>query len=92
MQESGVEYSWFSFLKDEQLTTIVCSVKQLLNNRRLRGSSSDAADLEALTPNLFILGRSNFDYANVVFNGGSVALMKAFWAHSQFMKKIGTGG
>ena len=45
-------------MKEEQLITIICSVEQLLNNRPLTASSSDAADLEALTPYFFILGRS----------------------------------
>ena len=75
-------------LKEEQLTTIICLVEQLLNNRPLTASGSNAADLEALTPNFFILGRSTIDYPNVVFNGGSTAMKKAFRAHSQFMKKI----
>ena len=76
----------FQSVKHEQLTTVVCSAKQLINNRPLTPSSSDAADLEALTPNHFILGTSTIDYPNVVINGGSAAMKNAFWAHSQFMK------
>ena len=34
------------------------------------------------------MGRSTIDYPNVVIIDGSVAFKKAFWAHSQYMKKI----
>ena len=75
-------------LKAEQLTTIDCSLKKRLDNRPLTASSSDAENLKALTPNLFIFARSTFDHPNVVFNGRSTAMNNAFWAHSQIMKKI----
>ena len=88
MQESDVEYSWFSIVKEGQLTTIVCSVEYLLNNRPLTAPITDATDLEALTPNHFILRRYSIDYPNVVLFDGSAAMKKAFWAHSQFMKNI----
>ena len=48
-------------LKEEHLTTVVCTVEELLNNRPLRVASSDVEDLEALTPNQFLLGRSTID-------------------------------
>ena len=75
-------------LRKEQLTTVVCTVEQLLSNRPLTAASSDVEDLEALTPNHFPLGRSTIDYPNVVFNGGSTAMKRAFWMHSTLMKKI----
>ena len=74
-------------LKEVQLTTIISSVEQLPIYIPLTSSIKDAAHLEALTPNHFILGRSTIDYPNVVFNGESAAIKKAFWAHNNFMKK-----
>ena len=46
-------------LTDEVLSTTVCLVEQMLNARPLVPVSSDVADLEALTPNHFLLGRSS---------------------------------
>ena len=46
-------------LTDEVLTTTMCLVEQTLNARPITPSSDDPEDLEALTPNHFILGRAN---------------------------------
>ena len=43
-------------LTDEILLTTFCLVEQSLNNRPLTSVSSDANDLDALTPNHFLLG------------------------------------
>ena len=43
-------------LTDEILLTCFCLVEQSLNNRPLTSVSSDANDLDALTPNHFLLG------------------------------------
>ena len=75
-------------LKEEQLTTIICSVEQLPKNRTLTVSSSDTANLEALTPNYLILGRPTIYSPKFVPIDGSTAMTKAFYAHSQFLKKI----
>ena len=45
-------------LTGETLSTTMCSVEQLLNARPLTAVSSDPQDLEALTPNHFLLHRS----------------------------------
>ena len=45
-------------LIEETLLTTLCLVEQLLNARPLTAVSSDVNDLEALTPNHFLLGRS----------------------------------
>ena len=45
-------------LTEETLSTTLCLVEQLLNSRPLTSVSADANDLEALTPNHFLLGRS----------------------------------
>ena len=44
-------------LSDELLRTVFCSVEQNLNARPLVPASSNPNDLEALTPNHFLLGR-----------------------------------
>ena len=46
-------------LTDETLITTMCLVEQTPNARPLTAVSDDPADLEALTPNHFLLGRSN---------------------------------
>jgi len=44
-------------LTDEVLTTTMCLVEQTINARPLTAVSSDIEDIEALTPNHFLLGR-----------------------------------
>ena len=46
-------------LTDETLCTTFCLVEQALNNRPLTPVSDDPNELEALTPNHFLLGRSS---------------------------------
>ena len=46
-------------LTDEVLLTTMCLVEQTLNARPITPSSDDPEDLEALTPNHFIIGRAN---------------------------------
>ena len=43
-------------LTDESLTTTMCLVEQTLNARSITPASDDPADMEALTPNRFLLG------------------------------------
>ena len=45
-------------LTEETLSTTMCLVEQILNARPLTAFSSDPQDLEALTPNHFLLNRS----------------------------------
>ena len=45
---------------EDVLSTTMCIVKQMLNARLLTPVSSDIIDLEALTPNHFLLGNRNF--------------------------------
>ena len=45
-------------LTDEVLTTTMCLVEQTLNARPITPASDDPEDLEALTPNHFILERA----------------------------------
>ena len=46
-------------LTDDVSTTTMCFVEQTLNARAITPASDDPEDLEALTPNNFILGRAN---------------------------------
>ena len=46
-------------LTDEILTTVFCPVEQSLNARPLVPASADATDMEALTPNHFLLGTAS---------------------------------
>ena len=46
-------------LTDESLTTTMCLEEQTLNARPITPANDDPADLEALTPNHFLLGRAN---------------------------------
>ena len=44
---------------DESLTTTMCLVEQTLNARPFTSASDDPSDIDALTPNHFILERAN---------------------------------
>ena len=46
-------------MTDESLTTTMCLVERTLNARPITPASDDPLDLEALTPNCFVLGRGN---------------------------------
>ena len=45
-------------LTDDVLSTNMCLVEQMLNSKPLTSVNDDPEDLEALTPNHFLLGRA----------------------------------
>ena len=47
------------FLTDDVLITTMCLIEQTLNARPLTSDSDDPDDLEAFTPNHFLLRRTN---------------------------------
>ena len=57
-------------LTDEVLHTTLCLVKNALNSRPLTPVSADPCDLNALTPNHFLLGEHSADIPSVVGNNG----------------------
>ena len=46
-------------LTDDVLSTTMCLVEQILNSGPLTSFSDDPGDIEALTPNHFLLGRAS---------------------------------
>lgn len=78
-------------LTDDVLVTVMTQVEQLLNARPLTPNSSDINDLEALTPNHFLLGRPSVAlpyYAQVTNDDRPVQLKKAFQASEQMVNAI----
>ena len=74
-------------LTDEILTTVFCLVEQSLNARPLVPTSTDATDLDALTPNHFLLGtarsslpsHSNYDFDHRKRYARAQAYSDAIW-------------
>ena len=72
---------------DEILTTVFCLVEQSLNARPLVPASADATDLDALTPNHFLLGtagsslpsHSNCDFDHCKRYAQAHAYSDAIW-------------
>ena len=53
---------------EESLYTFFCEVKSVINNRPLTPTSDSISDVEALTPNNFLLGTKVTNYASGSFN------------------------
>ena len=73
---------------EDKLRTTLCVVEQLLNNRLLTAVSGDVADLEALTPNHFLIGQANVIRPNVVFSGDNVSYRKLFREQTKLLVDI----
>jgi hypothetical protein len=67
---------------DEVLNTAMVEVELLINSRPLVELSSDIDDLEALTPNHFILGRPNLNLPPGVFQDKEMSSRKR-WRQAQ---------
>ena len=74
MQESKLKHSRFTIAEIRAAKTIIYTVEQLLNNRRLTVSGSETTGLEALAPNHLLLRRSTNDHPKVVSDSGSGAI------------------
>ncbi len=82
-------------LTDEVLTTTVAIVEQVLNARPLTAVSADLEDLEALTPNHFLLGRASVSLPTFPTLEKDVDHRKAFrqseayadWIWSRWLKE-----
>ena len=71
-------------VNDETLLTFVAEAESLLNSRPLTSVSGNPDDLEALTPNHFLLGRSNPAIPLDVVTDKDLCSRKR-WRHAQVM-------
>lgn len=77
-------------LTDEVLQTVLCMVEQSLNARPLLPASADIADLEALTPNHFLLGRPSVALPWTLATPADVCPRKAFLRAEAYANDIWT--
>ncbi len=75
-------------LKDETLITTMCLVEQILNARPLTPLSDDPEDLEALTPNQFLLGRSSQAISFMPYSEHCGDMRKVFRASQAYAEMI----
>ena len=71
-------------VNDETLLTFMAEVESLMNGRPLTQVSTDYRDEEALTPNLFLLGRGNPNFPSDIVNDKDLCSRKK-WKHAQVM-------
>ena len=69
-------------LTDEVLVTAITEVEWLVNSRPLTEVSSDVDDLEALTPNHFIIGRASPNLPPGIFADKKISCQKR-WRQAQ---------
>ena len=69
-------------LTDEVLVTAITEVEWLVNSRPLTEVSSDVGDLEALTPNHFIIGRASANLPPGIFADKEISSQKR-WRQAQ---------
>ena len=69
---------------DETLLTFMTEAEALINSRPLTPVSSDCQDLNALTPNHFLLGRANVSLPPDVLTDADLCSRKR-WRHAQMM-------
>ena len=71
-------------LTDEVLHTVLVEAEALLNSRPLTPVSDDIADLDALTPNHFLLGRASVCLPPDVFYEQDISSRRR-WRHAQIL-------
>ena len=69
-------------LTDDTFTTLLCEVENFLNCRPLISVSTDVRDIEALTPNHFLLGRAHGKIPLAFYHDKSTPLTRQ-WKFAQ---------
>ena len=77
-------------MSDEVLTTKTCFFEQTLNARPLTAASNDPEDLEALTPNHFLFGRSSIAIPFIPNATNYADMRKAFKTSQSYADMIWT--
>ena len=67
---------------DEMLLTVMAEVEGLLNSRPLTHVSADPNDLQALTPNHFLIGRASPNLPPGIFDDSDLSRRRR-WRHAQ---------
>lgn len=84
---SGLTNEQPMHLNDENLSTLMCEVESILNNRPLTAVSSDPGDLEALTPNHLLLARSGVTFPPGLFTKDDL-YEKRRWRQIQYLANL----
>ena len=74
-------------LDDERLTTLMCEVEAIVNNRPITKVSDDPKDLEALTPNHLLLLRKGLECPPAVFSSNDLYLRRK-WRQVQYLADL----
>ncbi|XP_073770437.1 uncharacterized protein [Danio rerio] len=71
-------------ISDEVLHTVLLEVEAILNAKPLGYTSSNVADVDAITPNVLLMGRPDGALPQIVYNK-SEGLSKRRWKHCQVL-------
>ncbi|XP_052418883.1 uncharacterized protein LOC127963166 [Carassius gibelio] len=71
-------------VSDEVLRTVLLEVEAILNTKPLGYTSANIADLDAITPNILLMGRLDGALPQVVYNK-SEGLSRRRWRHCQVL-------
>lgn len=74
-------------ISDEFLSTLMCEVEEILNNRPLTKVTSDFGDLEALTPNNLLRLHSDIIFPVGLFDEGDIYVRRK-WRQVQFVAEV----
>ena len=75
-------------LKEQNLSTIICTAEQLLKNQTLTPISSDVEDLDTITPNHFLVGEANVSWPISLFSENNASYRKMFRHISEQLKAL----